>query len=58
MNLNIKNKKSLEMKNTSDNKQMSIIVDGCKVKLIFPIKPETSAVSDIKRMMMGSITKA
>ena len=40
-----------------ENKQLHCIVNGCKVKLNFPAKPESSAVSDIKRMMLGGVVK-
>ena len=40
-----------------ENKQLHCIVNGCKVKLNFPEKPEGSAVSDIKRMMLGGVGK-
>ena len=41
----------------AENKQLHCIVNGCKVKLNFPVKPEGSAVSDIKRMMLGGVVK-
>lgn len=41
----------------AENKQLHCIVNGCKVKLNFPAKPENSAVSDIKRMMLGGVVK-
>ena len=40
-----------------ENKQLYFIVNGCKVKLNFPAKPESSAVNDIKRMMLGGVVK-
>ena len=41
----------------AENKELHFIVNGCKVKLNFPAKPESSAVSDIKRMMLGGVVK-
>ena len=41
----------------AENKQLHCIVNGYKVKLNFPAKPESSAVSDIKRMMLGGVVK-
>lgn len=40
-----------------ENRRLHCIVDGCKVTLNFPAKPEGSAVSDIKRMMLGGVVK-
>lgn len=41
----------------AENKQLRLIVNGYNVKLNFPEKPEGSAVSDIKRMMLGGVGK-
>jgi hypothetical protein len=41
-----------------ENKQLNCTVNGCKVTLNFPAKPEGSAVNDIKRMMLGGVVKS
>jgi hypothetical protein len=38
-------------------RQIHIVVDGCGVKLNFPLKSEDSAVKDVKRMMLGGAIK-
>jgi hypothetical protein len=50
-------KQPLELIKPDDGKQVHMIVDGCKIKLNFPATPEDSAVNDIKRMMLGGVTK-
>jgi len=35
--------------------QLSIVADGCKVKINFPEKSENSALNDIKQMMAGGV---
>jgi hypothetical protein len=42
---------------TAGNTQINIIVDGYKVKLNFPPKSESTAINDIKRMMLGGLGK-
>lgn len=40
-----------------ENRQLHCIVGGCKITLNFPMKPGGSAISDIKRMMLGGVVK-
>lgn len=51
-------KQGVVIEKPADNKQICITVSGCKVKMNFPAKPESSALSDIKRMMVGGVVKA
>lgn len=39
-------------------KYINMVVDGCNVKLNFPVKADSTAISDIKRMMLGGVVKA
>jgi hypothetical protein len=41
-----------------NNKQVYMIVDGCRISLNFPTKSEEITVSDIKRMMLVGIAKS
>jgi hypothetical protein len=50
-------KQDAVLEKPAENKQLHLIVNGCMVKLNFPEKPEDSAVSDIKRMMLGGVGK-
>mgnify|MGYP000848840834 CR=1 FL=1 len=50
-------KQTAVLEKPAENKQLHCIVNGCKVKLNFPSKPEGSAVNDIKRMMLGGVVK-
>lgn len=50
-------KQTAVLEKPAENRQLHCIVNGCKVKLNFPAKPESSAVSDIKRMMLGGVVK-
>ena len=40
----------------AEYKQVSLIVDGCKVKMNFPPAQENTVISDIKRMMLGGVS--
>jgi len=51
-------KQAAVLEKPAENKQLHFIVNGCKVKLNFPAKPEGSAVNDIKRMMLGGVVKS
>ena len=57
MNLNGNGRSAAMRENPVDNRHIHIIVDGCNVKLNFPIKPESMALSDVKRMMLGGVVK-
>jgi hypothetical protein len=48
---------AIVLEKPADNKQILVVVDGCKVKLNFPAVPESTAVNDIKRMMLGGVAK-
>ena len=50
-------KNAVMMENFATNTQINMVVDGCKVKLNFPSKSEGTAVSDVKRMMLGGAAK-
>ena len=50
-------KNAVMMENSAANTQINMVVDGCKVKLNFPSKSEGTAVSDVKRMMLGGAAK-
>ena len=50
-------KQDAVLEKPAENKQLHFLVNGCKVKLNFPAKPEGSAVNDIKRMMLGGVVK-
>jgi hypothetical protein len=57
MNTQEIDKQAAVLEKPAENKQLYFIVNGCKVKLNFPAKPEGSAVNDIKRMMLGGVVK-
>ena len=57
MKSNDNGKSAATPKETTDSKQVHMIVDGCKIKLNFPVEPEQSAITDIKRMMLGGAVK-
>jgi len=40
---------------SADSRQIHFIVDGCKVKLNFLSEPDSTAISDVKRMMVGGV---
>lgn len=48
-------KSAAKSENLKNNKQLHIIVDGCKVKLNFPSQSEASTLTDVKRMMLGGV---
>jgi hypothetical protein len=48
---------TIKKDNSTDGTQIHISVDGYKVRLNFPANPEGSAISDIKRMMLGGAVK-
>ena len=50
-------KQAAVLEKPAENKQLHCIVNGCKVKLNFPAKPEGSAVNDIKRMILSGVVK-
>ena len=51
------NKKQAQSKEKPvEYKQVSLIVDGCKVKMNFPPAQENTVISDIKRMMLGGVS--
>jgi len=50
-------KVAMVLEKTTANKQVCLVVDGCKIKMNFPEKPEVMALNDIKRMMLGGIKK-
>jgi hypothetical protein len=50
-------KQDAVIKKPADNKHICINIDGCKVTMNFPAKPEGSALTDIKRMMVGGVVK-
>ena len=45
------------VKPMTDNTQVHTVVDGCKVKMIFPIKTENTTINEVKRMMVGGVVK-
>jgi len=57
MKTNESDKGAATLELPADNKQLLLIVDGCKIKINFPIEPETFVISDIKRMMLGGVAK-
>jgi hypothetical protein len=57
MNAKEPGKQAAVIEKPAENKQLHYLVNGCKVKLNFPAKPEGSVVSDIKRMMLGGVGK-
>ena len=58
MKLNENNKQTVTLEKPVKDTQIHIVVDGCKVKLNFPPKSESSTVNDIKRMMLGGVIKS
>lgn len=50
-------KQAAVLEKPAENKQLHCTVNGCKVKLNFPAKPDGSTVNDIKRMMLGGVVK-
>ena len=50
-------KTAATMKQPTDNKQVHLVVAGCKVKMNFPANTEATAINDIKRMMLGGVTR-
>ena len=57
MKANESNKNAATFERPMDKRQLLLIVDGCKIKLNFPVEPEAAAISDIKRMMFGGVVK-
>lgn len=47
-----------KLEKPADSKQIHLIVDGCKIILNFPPKPESTVINDVKRMMLGGVAKA
>lgn len=56
MKLENKDSAATPIKDT-DCKKISVVVNGCGVKLNFPLKAEGTAVSDVKRMMLSGVAK-
>lgn len=50
-------KSTVVLEKPANNAQLRMIVDGCKVKMNFPSESEKPAINDIKRMMLGGVTK-
>jgi len=53
MNLRKGDNKNIDIERLAEYKQINITVNGCKVRLNFPVKPEGSALNDIKQMMLS-----
>ena len=50
-------KDTTALETPANNRQVHMIVDGRKIKLNFPVESKSSAISDIKHMMLGGAVK-
>jgi hypothetical protein len=41
----------------ASSRQIHLMVNGSKVKMNVPSKPESTVISDVKRMMLGGVVK-
>jgi len=51
------NEQAINIEKSADNMQIHVVVNGCKVKLNFPLESESSTINDVKRMMLGGTVK-
>jgi len=57
MKLICSDKDTVTLGTLANNRQVHMVVDGRRIKLNFPVEPKSSAINDIKRMMLGGAVK-